>query len=39
VLVQNKKDENLGYGKIVRKGKVFVLNLMDRGDFLRRERR
>jgi ribosome biogenesis protein Nip4 len=38
VLVQNKNDENLGYGKIVRKGKVFVQNLMDRGDFLRRER-
>ena len=38
VLVQNKNDENLGYGKIVRKGKVFVQNFIDRGDFLRRER-
>ncbi|MBD3259549.1 hypothetical protein GF371_02850 [Candidatus Woesearchaeota archaeon] len=38
VLVQNKKDENLGYGRIMRKGRVFAMNLLDRGDFLRRER-
>lgn len=35
VLVQNKDDENLGYG-MLRDG--FVKNLLDRGDFLRRER-
>lgn len=34
VLVQNEHDENLGYGEI--KGKI-VKNLLDRGDFLRRE--
>jgi 60S ribosome subunit biogenesis protein NIP7 len=39
VLVQNKNDENLGYGKLVRRGDVFVKNILDRGDFLRRERR
>lgn len=39
VLVQNKDDENLGYGKLVRRGMVSVKNILDRGDFLRRERR
>ena len=39
-LVQNLIDENLGLGKKVRKGKsYFIKNVLDRGDFLRRERR
>ena len=42
VLVQNEKDENLGYGKIVenldKKNKVVIKNLLDRGNFLRREK-
>lgn len=39
-LVQNSRDENLGLGKKVRKGKsYFIKNILDRGDFLRRERR
>ena len=42
VLVQNGKDENLGYGKIVgdlsQKEEIVVKNLLDRGDFLRREK-
>ncbi len=41
VLVQNEADENLGYGKIVddlsKRDKVVVENLLDKGDFLRRE--
>ncbi|MGV8161821.1 MAG: hypothetical protein ACP5N2_00635 [Candidatus Nanoarchaeia archaeon] len=38
-LVQNSKDENLGLGKKVkREGKPFIKNIIDRGDFLRRER-
>jgi ribosome biogenesis protein Nip4 len=38
-LVQNELDENLGYGKKVRiRGKEIVKNMLDRGDFLRRER-
>ncbi len=36
VLVQNKENENLGYGKITPKG---IRNLLDRGDYLRRERK
>ncbi len=36
VLVQNEKDENLGYGEFS-VGKVAIKNLLDRGDFLRRE--
>lgn len=36
VLVQNKIDENLGYGEIV-SGKIAVKNFLDKGDFLRRE--
>ncbi len=36
VLVQNQQDENLGYGRIC-SGTVRILNLLDRGDFLRRE--
>lgn len=42
VLVQNEKDENLGYGKIVdsfnKKEKIVINNILDRGDFLRREK-
>lgn len=41
VLVQNSKDENLGYGKIVgdiaNKEKSVIKNLLDKGDYLRRE--
>lgn len=37
VLVQNSRDENLGYGKIG-KGQVAVKNILDRGFYLRRER-
>jgi len=36
VLVQNENDENLGFGKT--KGNS-IKNILDRGDFLRRERR
>ena len=36
VLVQNKKDENLGYGVVTKMG---IKNLLDRGDYLRRERK
>jgi len=43
VLVQNERDENLGYGEIVddfsKKDRVVVKNLLDRGNFLRRERK
>lgn len=35
ILVQNKNDENLGYGKITKTG---IKNILDRGDYLRRER-
>jgi ribosome biogenesis protein Nip4 len=42
VLVQNEADENLGYGRIVAdlslKDKMVIKNLLDKGDFLRRER-
>ncbi len=39
-LVQNKLDENLGFGKKVKNKKsYFIKNILDRGDFLRRERR
>ncbi|MBW2964275.1 hypothetical protein KY363_02340 [Candidatus Woesearchaeota archaeon] len=41
VLVANSRGEILGYGKITgtpgKKDSVFVKNLLDRGDFLRRE--
>jgi len=38
VLVQNNKDENIGYGRIVTKGKkIFIKNLLDKGYYLRRE--
>ena len=41
VLVQSMKDENLGYGKIVgnitNKERIVVKNLLDKGEYLRRE--
>ncbi|MFA6072996.1 MAG: hypothetical protein WC758_02710 [Candidatus Woesearchaeota archaeon] len=38
-LIQNERDENLGLGKKVRQKKThFVKNIIDRGNFLRRER-
>ena len=38
-LVQNEKDENLGLGKKIVRGKsVTIKNIIDRGDFLRREK-
>jgi ribosome biogenesis protein Nip4 len=43
VLVQNEADENLGYGLIVdnlaKKNKAVVKNLLDKGHFLRKERK
>lgn len=45
VLVQNSFDENLGFGRMVapltkeNQNRVVVRNLLDRGDFLRRESR
>ncbi|MBW2991927.1 hypothetical protein KY345_01780 [Candidatus Woesearchaeota archaeon] len=36
VLVQNSKDENLGYGKVVNRGKL-IRNILDKGSYLRRE--
>lgn len=42
VMVENRRNELLGYGKInaklTEKNKVAVKNILDRGDFLRRER-
>lgn len=39
-LVQNMRDENLGFGKKVKQGKThFIKPILDRGNFLRRERR
>jgi ribosome biogenesis protein Nip4 len=38
-LVLNEKNEVLGYGELIKKEKnKLLLNLLDRGDFLRRER-
>jgi len=38
VLAQNEKDENLGYGRIVKDGnKILVRNLLDKGEYLRKE--
>ncbi|MGV8169629.1 MAG: hypothetical protein ACP5N3_06260 [Candidatus Nanoarchaeia archaeon] len=38
-LVQNSRDENLGLGKkMKRNNQSFIKNILDRGDFLRRER-
>ncbi len=43
VLVQNERDENLGYGEVIEdiseKDKIVVKNLFDKGAFLRREKR
>jgi ribosome biogenesis protein Nip4 len=39
-LIQNKEDENIGLGrKVTHSGKSFIKNIIDRGDFLRRERK
>ncbi len=39
VLVQNSKDENLGYGLITgKKEHLSVKNILDKGDYLRREK-
>ena len=40
-LVQNEHDENLGYGKITAElgsARAEIANLLDRGDFIRREK-
>jgi len=37
LLIQNQKDENLGFGKIINKDNIYIKNILDRGDFLRRE--
>jgi len=38
VLVQNEKDENLGYGMFIKNGKERLLkNILDKGYYLRRE--
>lgn len=38
-LVQDAQDENLGYGRLSRKNKkLFLHPLLDKGDYLRRER-
>ena len=43
VLVQNERDENLGYGEIIgdlsAQNKMAVRNLFDKGNFLRREKK
>ncbi|MEK6874243.1 MAG: hypothetical protein AABX52_00670 [Nanoarchaeota archaeon] len=38
VIVLNTRKECLGYGRVVHRNKVFIENILDRGDFLRRER-
>ena len=42
VLIQNEKDENIGYGKVIRdvntKEDIVVKNYLDRGEYLRIER-
>lgn len=38
VMVQNERDENLGYGRIVvRKENLLIKNLLDKGHYLRKE--
>ncbi len=37
VLVTNRKDEVLGYGSFQKKDNIAIKNILDRGDFLRRE--
>jgi len=43
VLVQNELDENLGYGKVIddlsKKNKVVIKTILDKGYFLRKERK
>ena len=40
VLVQNEKDENLGCGEIIiKRGKRILKSILDKGDYLRREKR
>ena len=43
VIIQNEADENLGYGLIIdnlaKKNSVVVKNLLDKGHFLRKERK
>jgi ribosome biogenesis protein Nip4 len=37
-IVQNERNETLGYGKFIRQGKrKLIKNLLDKGDYLRRE--
>lgn len=38
VLVQNEQDENLGYGRIITGNKIFIKNILDKGNYLRMER-
>ncbi|MBI4449188.1 hypothetical protein HY641_04135 [Candidatus Woesearchaeota archaeon] len=38
VIIQNTRNECLGYGRLENGARVFIKNLLDRGDFLRRER-
>ena len=38
VIVLNSRKECLGYGKMVNRNKILVESMLDRGDFLRRER-
>ena len=41
VLIQDENDNNLGLGKIIGKqetDKIFIKNIIDKGDFLRREK-
>ena len=37
VLVQNEQDENLGYGRIIKGNKIFIKNILDKGNYLRCE--
>jgi ribosome biogenesis protein Nip4 len=39
ILVQNERDENLGYGKIIhQKNGILIKNVLDKGAYLRMER-
>jgi len=42
-LIQNERDENLGYGKfatgLARDDRIVIKNILDKGDFLRREQK
>ena len=37
VLVQNEKNENLGYGELIYGKRKYIKNLLDKGNYLRRE--